>query len=257
MSSTAPANESTDAPLVQRLINTRIAVYGSVFIALIIVGAYIFSAYENDILGWMQANQEMLKAYMDTHPIWGALAFTIVFALVLGFYIPGGIVMMLMVGAIFPLWEANLIANTGNLLGATIGFIISRHLLRDEVQCCYGNKLQRVNNGIKANGWIYLLILRIAPVLPSPVVNLGMGLTPMRLRTYMLATLVGRLPMTALYVNLGQELSEIEHLSDLLSAEIIGSLILVGALMYGCHFALMRCEQKRKNTQTPKCAEKC
>lgn len=227
------------------VINPRIAFYGTLFVVLIALGAYAFTVYENAILGWMQSNQQWLHSYMQNNPVWGAFAFTAVFALVLGFYIPGGIVLMLMVGAIFPLWEANLIANTGNLLGATIGFFLSRYLLHDEVQNCYGKRLKRINDGVKANGWLYLLVLRIAPVLPSPVVNLSMGLTPMRPLTYMAATLLGRIPMTALYVNLGAELSEIDNLSDLLSYEIIGSLVLVGFLMLAGHYALQRCEKKK------------
>lgn len=211
--------------------------------ALIALGAYLFAVYETQILHWMQDNQQWIRNYMQQHPLWGAVLFTIIFALVLGFYIPGGVVLMLMVGAIFPLWHANIVANLGNLLGATIGFFISRHLLRDEVQACYGEKLARVNKGIQAHGWLYLIILRIAPVLPSPVVNVLMGLTPMTVGTYMTVTLIGRIPMTAFYVNLGAELGEIQRMSDLVTLEIVGTLVLVCLLLLAGHFALQRYEK--------------
>jgi uncharacterized membrane protein YdjX (TVP38/TMEM64 family) len=233
-----------ETALTQRLLTPRIAAYGVLFALLIAFGAYFFSAYDAPILGWMQDNQQWFQDKILAYPLWGAIGFTLLFALVLGFYIPGGIVLMLMVGAIFPVWEANVIANLGNLLGATIGFFLSRYLLRDEVQSCYGDRLCRVNNGIRKNGWLYLVILRIAPVLPSPVVNLSMGLTPMKTGVYMAATLIGRIPMTALYVNMGAELGEIEHMSELVSLEFLGSLILVGALLLAGHFALQRCEAK-------------
>lgn len=225
-------------------LSARTVFYGVVLALLIGVGGWVFAMHEAEALGWMQQNREWLQGYMAEHPLWGAVAFTLVFGLVLGFYIPGGIVLMLLVGAIFPFWTANVVANLGNLLGATIGFLLSRHLLRDEVQCCYGHRLTRVNKGIKRNGWLYLIVLRIAPVLPSPVVNLLMGLTPMPPVTYVWATLLGRIPMTALYVNIGAELGGIESLSDLLSIELIVSLVLVAALMVAGHFALTRCEEE-------------
>lgn len=210
---------------------------------LIALGASLLAVYEIQILHWMQNNQQWLKASMLHHPFLGAAIFTVVFALVLGFYIPGGVVLMLLVGAVFPLWLANLVANTGNLAGATIGFLFARHFLRDEVQSSYGNKLSRINKGIVAHGWLYLLILRLAPVFPSPVVNLSMGLTPMKLRIYMAVTLLGRIPMTGLYVYLGSELGEINRMSELVSLEIIGSLILVCLLLLAGHFILRRHEK--------------
>jgi len=229
--------------LTRRFFNPRIAGYGMLFTVLIALGAYVFAAYEREILQWMQDNQEWLRADMRQHPVFGAVVFTLVFALVLGLFIPGGVVLMLMVGAIFPFWQANIIANIGNLIGATIGFLISRYLLHDEVQTCYGDRLHRINKGIQANGWLYLIILRIAPVVPSPVVNLSMGLTPMTVRTYMVATLVGRIPMTTLYVYLGAELGQISRMSELVSLEIIGSIFLVCLLLLAGHFALQRYEK--------------
>jgi len=196
--------------------------------------------YESQILEWMQQNQQWLRQQVAAAPVMGAIVYMVVFALVLGFYIPGGVVLMLLVGAVFPLWQANVVANLGNLGGAVIGFLLSRHLLRDEVQAYYGSQLEGVNEGIRRHGWVYLIILRIAPVLPAPVVNLGMGMTPMSLPVYAVATLAGRIPMTALYVNLGSEIGEIGRMSDLLSIEIIATLFLVAALMLAGHVLLLR-----------------
>lgn len=213
--------------------------------ALIALGTYAFMHYEQAILGWMQENREWMRDDIAARPVLGAVIYTAVFALAIGFYIPGGIVLLLMAGALFPFWEANLYANLGNMIGATIGFLLSRYLLRDEVQQYYGQRLTPINEGIRTHGWLYLLILRIAPVLPSPVINLGMGLTPISTRVYMLVTLLGRIPMTMIYVNLGMELGNIYRLSDLLSAKIIGSLLLVGVLMLAGHLTLQHCRRRR------------
>lgn len=198
------------------------------------------SAYELEILDWMQTNQARIQEWIHRWPLRGTLVFTCIFALVLGLYIPGGVVLMLLVGAIFPPWHAHVVANLGNLVGATIGFLLARHLLQEAVQENYGHRLHPINEGIRRHGWIYLLILRFAPILPAPLVNLGMGLTPMPLGTYMFVTLIGRIPMTALYVHLGTQLADITRLSDLLSIEIVGALLLISALILAAHYAMRR-----------------
>lgn len=224
----------------ERVLYFRLMFWGVVFALLIGAGGWAASAYEYEMLDWMQANQERIQEWIARWPLRGTVAFTCLFALVLGLYIPGGVVLMLLVGAIFPTWQAHMVANLGNLAGATIGFLLARYLLRDAVQENYGQRLHSINEGIRQHGWIYLLILRIAPVLPAPVVNLGMGLTPMPLGIYMLVTLVGRIPMTALYVHMGTQLTDITRLSDLLSVEIIGALVLVSALILAAHYAMRR-----------------
>lgn len=227
-----------------RLMKPRILIYLGIIGLLIGLGLFAFTHYEQAILGWMQENQEWMREDIAAYPVWGAIAYIMVFTLFIGFYIPGGIVLLLLAGALFPVWEANIYANIGNMLGAAIGFLLSRHLFHDEVQSYYGHKLKPINEGIRLHGWLYLLILRIAPVLPSPVINLGMGLTPISLVTYAVVTLIGRIPMTALYVTLGGELGAIQEFSDLLSFNVLASLFGVGLLMLGGHLALQRCRKR-------------
>lgn len=223
-----------------RRMTTKMAACLLLLAALILSGLYACAAYEQSILGWMQAHQEWMQEKVRAYPLLGPVVYIAVFALVIGFYIPGGIVLLLMAGALFPFWEANLYANIGNLLGATIGFFLSRVLLHDEMQDYFGDRLEPLNRGIRESGWFYLLLLRIAPVLPSPLINLGMGLTPITTSAYMLVTLLGRMPMTLIYVNLGKELSKIDRLGELLSREVLFSLLLIAALMLCAHLLLQR-----------------
>lgn len=215
--------------------------YGLALLLLIIAGLYAFTAYDQAILDWLQVNQAWMKEGMLNAPVMGPLIFVVLFALIIGLYVPGGVVLLLLSGALFPPLQANLLANIGNLCGALIGFLLARYLFYRDVQERYGNRLRLVNEGIRRHGGVYLFVLRLAPVVPSPVVNLTMGLTPIAVKTYVVATLLGRIPMTALYVNLGAELGTINTLSDILSTEIIGTLILLCLLMLaGNHFLKRR-----------------
>ncbi len=227
----------------------RPLVYGGLLLLLICAGLYIASLYEEPILRFLQANEAWLKTQVQENPYLAPTLFVALFALVIGFYIPGGVVLLLMAGAMFPVWEANIYANIGNLLGALIGFGLSRHFFYREVQGRYRQQLKNINPHIRRNGWFYLLLLRIAPVMPSPVVNLLMGVTPIGVLTYTGATLLGRIPMTAIYVQLGAELSEVDKLSDILSAEVAMALLLLCVLIVGGNHLFRRFTERQKQSQ--------
>lgn len=213
---------------------------GLLLFLLAILGSVVFSLYDQEILAYMRDYKESLEDDILEYPLLSGALYTIVFAVAVGLYLPGGIVLLLMAGALFPFWEANLYANLGNLAGATMGFLISRYFLFDYVQRNYEKQVAFINRGVYAHGGLYLFLLRVAPVLPSPVINLGMGMTPISLKTYMFATLAGRIPMTAIYVHLGNQLSRMESLRDLLSVDMIGALLAVCALVLAAKQVLRR-----------------
>jgi uncharacterized membrane protein YdjX (TVP38/TMEM64 family) len=96
------------------------------------------------------------------------------------------------------------------------------------VQGKLGDKLKAVNNGVEKEGAFYLFTLRLIPVFPFWLINLGMGLTKMPLRTFYWVSQVGMLAGTIVYVNAGKELGKIESLSGILSPTLILSFVLLG-----------------------------
>src|SRR5207302_5821473 len=104
----------------------------------------------------------------------------------------------------------------------------SRYVLRDWVQRRFGDRLEPVNRGVEKDGGYYLFALRLVPVVPFFLINLGMGLTPMRVTTFAAVSWLGMLLGTFLYVNAGTELATLDSLADLLSWKVLGSLALLG-----------------------------
>jgi uncharacterized membrane protein YdjX (TVP38/TMEM64 family) len=88
--------------------------------------------------------------------------------------------------------------------------------------------LQFINRGVEADGAYYLLALRLAPVVPFFVINAALGLTRMRVCTFWLVSQIGMLPVTAVYVNAGTQLSHVDSPRDILSPARLVSLALVG-----------------------------
>ena len=115
-------------------------------------------------------------------------------------------------------------------VGGTLAFLCTRYLFRDWVRQRFGDRLATVNRGVERDGACYLLALRLVPFVPFFLVNLGMGLTPMRVRTFLWASLLGMVPGTFLYVNAGTELGRLTSPLGILSPNVLLSLTLLGVV---------------------------
>ncbi|MBU4395014.1 MAG: TVP38/TMEM64 family protein, partial [Proteobacteria bacterium] len=131
-------------------------------------------------------------------------------------------------GALFGLVTGTIVISFASTIGATLACMVSRFLLRDWVQARFGEKLERINEGIEQEGGFYLFTLRLIPVFPFFVINLAMGLTRIKLSTYYWVSQLGMLPGTLVYVNAGKELGKLETLAGILSPSLIFSFVLLG-----------------------------
>jgi uncharacterized membrane protein YdjX (TVP38/TMEM64 family) len=130
-------------------------------------------------------------------------------------------------GALFGFWTGLAIVWVAVSIGSTLAFLASRYLLRDWVERRFSGRIGAFDRGIERHGGLYLLSIRINPLIPYWLVNLAMGVTNMRLRTYVPLTIVGIFPATFLYVQAGASLATIEGARDAVSLEIMGALLLV------------------------------
>ena len=101
-------------------------------------------------------------------------------------------------------------------------------MLRDAVQRRFGDRLKAVNAGMAKDGAFYLFTLRLVPLFPFFIVNLVMGLTPIRTRTFYWVSQIGMLAGTAVYVNAGTQLARIDGLSGIVSPGLLFSFALLG-----------------------------
>jgi uncharacterized membrane protein YdjX (TVP38/TMEM64 family) len=129
---------------------------------------------------------------------------------------------------VFGLLTGTVIVSFASSVGATLAFLSARYLLRDTVQGRFGTRLAEVNAGVERDGPFYLFSLRLVPLFPFFVVNLLMGLTPMRTATFYAVSQVGMLAGTIVYVNAGTQLSRVQSLRGILSPALIASLALLG-----------------------------
>ena len=178
-------------------------------------------------LAFIKAQQTSIEAYRQDHPLITAALFFVIYVAVTGLSLPGAAIMTLVAGAIFGLAWGTLIVSFASTIGATLAFLASRLLFRDIVQQRFGDKLRAINRGMAREGAFYLFALRLVPIFPFFVINLLMGLTPIRTWTYYWVSQVGMLAATIVYVNAGQQLAQIEGLGGILSPALLGSFALL------------------------------
>ena len=141
--------------------------------------------------------------------------------------LPGAAILTLLGGALFGVTTGTIIVSFASTIGATLSFLASRFILKDWVQQKFGKSLDKVNQGIQKDGAFYLFTIRMIPAFPFFIVNLVMGLTPMKIITYFFTSQAGMLAGTIVYVNAGTQLAQIDSLKGILSPNLILSFCLL------------------------------
>ena len=142
--------------------------------------------------------------------------------------LPGATILTLTGGAIFGAWVGTVAVNIGATLGATLAFLLARYLFKDAVEARFGARFAKLNEGFAKDGFGYLLFLRLIPLFPFFLINLGAGLTKLPLRTYVLGTMIGILPGGFVFCYAGANLARINTLSDVASPQVLGAFALLG-----------------------------
>ena len=197
-------------------------------IAVLVVAFLWFDLGRYLSLEFLKSRQSDIDAFYREHPLTVLAGYFVAYVAVTGLSLPGAAIMTLAGGAVFGLLWGTVVVSFASTLGATVAFIVSRYILRDGIQRRYGDRLKTINAGVERDGAFYLFTLRLVPAFPFFVINLVMGLTPMRTLTFALVSQVGMLPGTIVYVNAGTQLARIESLQGILSPVLIGSFVLLG-----------------------------
>jgi len=176
----------------------------------------------------LKAGQATFAGWYAAEPLLVAGAYFLLYVAVTALSLPGAAIMTLAAGALFGLWVGTLLVSFASSLGATLAFLASRFLFRDWVQGRYGERLKAINEGVAKDGAFYLFTLRLVPVFPFFLINLLMGLTPIKTRAFYWVSQVGMLAGTLVYVNAGTQLARIEGLSGILSPALLASFALLG-----------------------------
>ena len=199
-----------------------------VVIGVIVACYFIFDLDQYLDLEILKSNKEYLFELYENNKIIFLLIFFAIYVTSTAVSIPGATILTLAGGFIFGRYLGTLVVSIAACIGATLAMIVARTLLGEYIQNKYPKQLATMNEGVKKEGGLYLLSLRLIPLFPFVAINLIMGLTKMSIKKFYLYSQIGMLPGTFVYVNAGSALSNIENISDILSLEIFISFALLG-----------------------------
>lgn len=197
-----------------------------VLVLLSAIAAYFFFDLGQILnLDSFKASQAEIVAAKDANPALYITGFFLLYVAVTGLSIPGAAIMTLVAGALFGVVVGTIIVSFASTIGATLAFLSARFVLRDWVQGKFGERLRAIDDGLQKDGAFYVFTLRLIPVFPFFVINLLMGLTRIKTRTFFWVSQLGMLPATIVFVNAGTQISRIESTAGLLSPTLIASFV--------------------------------
>lgn len=199
--------------------------------ALILALVAAFFAFGLDqylTLDYLKQSRENFQQAYQTHRFAFLAGYFALYVAVTALSLPGALIMTLAGGALFGFWTGLVVVSFASSVGATLACVVARFLLGNYVQSKFKDKLAKINQGIERDGAFYLFSLRLVPIFPFFVINLVMGLTPIKLFTFYWVSQLGMLPGTAVYVNAGKQLGQIDSLGSIVSPSLLLSFALLG-----------------------------
>lgn len=226
---------------------SRKVVLGLLFLSIVIFVGIEFGQFLT--LDNAKAQQASLALYIEQNLFYSAAVYFVVYILITAFSIPGAAVVTLLGAALFGFWMSLALVSFASTIGATLAFLSSRYLLRSWVQNKFNRKLNTINEGVRKDGAFYLFSLRLIPVFPFFLINLLMGLTPISIGRYYVVSQLSMLPGTAVYLNAGLRLSEIDSLSGIVSPTVLVSFALLGVFPVAAKWILTKLQRKAAEQQ--------
>lgn len=197
----------------------------------------------------LKAQRDILQGFYTENAVVTILIYVAIYIIMAALSLPGAAVMTLAGGALFGLFKGTGAALFSSTIGATLAFLIARFLMRDFVQDRFADRLEKINDGVKRDGAFYLFTLRLVPVFPFFIINLVMGLTPIRTRVFFIVSFLGMLPGGMVYVNAGRQLSMVNSPGDIFSPGLVVSFILLGIFPWIARLFIGGLKRRRKKAQ--------
>lgn len=201
--------------------------FGLVFFLIIITG-YLIDLDKVLSFSMIKNTYQDIQTLVNKNYTFYFLIFFILYVIVTAFALPISLLKTLLAGALFGFWPGLILVSFASSIGSTFCFLFSRYALRNYTQVKFGKYLEKVNKGVEQDGWLYLLFLRLSPIFPFFIINLVFGLTKMRAVEFYLVSQVGMFVGTAIFVNAGVQIGNLNSIEEILTLKVIMSLTLIG-----------------------------
>lgn len=201
-------------------------------------------------LEYLATQEETLRGYRGQHPWLTYVVAFLVYVTVTGLSIPGATGLTLLYAWFFGLVRGIILVSFASTTGATVAFLLSRYLFRDAIRHKFGSRLRQFNDALTREGPFYLFTLRLIPAIPFFVINVVMGLTPLKTTTYWWVSQLGMLPATVIFVYAGASVPTLLELAErgasgIFSFRIVAAMVLLGVFPFVARYLLAKLAPKR------------
>lgn len=192
----APPRSSSDT---RPRVWVRLLVFAAVVVALLAASRFL------PMTEWMTRFLEWVRGL----GMWGPIALGVAYVLATVLFVPG-FLLTLGAGALFGVVVGSVTVSIASTIGATAAFLIGRYAARDAVaaRAALNPSFAALDQAVATDGWKIVGLVRLSPIFPYNLVNYAFGLTHVSLRDYVVASAIGMLPATILYVYLGAALGD-------------------------------------------------
>lgn len=179
----------------------------------------------------LQKHRTTLLAWTEAHYLLTVLSFMGIYIIAVAISVPGAIFLTLTGGFLFGIIWGTLYVVISATIGATLLFFAVHSALNEWLSQKTARWIVKMRQGFRKNAFSYLLVLRLIPLFPFWVVNIVPGLLNVKPKTFILATLIGIIPGSLIYVMIGNGLGHVfdkgekPNLSIIFSPEILLPLI--------------------------------
>jgi len=223
-----------------------------ILLALVIAfAAFAFWRY-GDILTIesLAAREGTLRETQAARPVLFAAVAVLIYIVAAALSLPGAAILTIAFGWLFGFWQGTILVSFASTAGATLAFLFSRFVFRDTIREKFGDRIAAINDSFERDGSFYLFTLRLVPAVPFFVINLVMGLTPIRTWAFWWVSQLGMLGGTAVYVYAGASVPTLAELAErglkgIASPQIIVAFVLLGIFPLIAKKAIERIKSKR------------
>ncbi len=176
---------------------------------------------------------QTVTLWLSEHPLLAPLLFLLLYVVVVMLFLPGQL-LCLAGGALFGIWFGTLLNVVGATLGASLAFLTARHLAAAQVERHMSGTLQQLKQGVEAEGWRFVAMVRLLPMVPYDLSSYAFGLSRIPLSQFAAANAVCLLPRLFVYAYIGHSgiaLLEKEEGDRLLNLVTLVTLLLAVLLL--------------------------
>lgn len=172
------------------------------------------------IFDYILASRGPIAAFIAVHYLLSIILFFLIYIADNILMLPIASALTLFAGMFYSPLVATVMTLCAATLGSMVSFLLARYFIGKKLQRRYAKELVNFNELVGHYGTYYLVIVRFMPVIPFVLVNILAGLTLVRVKTFVLTTFFGLIPITLLLVFYGRELQHAVTLSDVFSGKM-------------------------------------